>query len=326
MTDSLTQEALNQHPAVASLTEMVRLRYGARELSGFPKIHARQMLAGGHKSSFRGRGMDFNQVRLYQPGDDVRTIDWRVTARTQTPHTKIFSEERERPILVITDLRGPMFFGSQQLKSVVACEISAALAWAGLSANDRAGGVVFGQQQQVDVKARRSHHAVLQFIHALQEYSAKLLEPQADRYSLAEMLEESRRFTATGSSIFIVSDFHDLDDDCERHLFELARHGNINFCHVYDQIEAVLPDPSIYAVSDGQQQTMLDTGNSELRQRFEKAFEDRSQRLKKLSEKFSAGLLSFSTADNVMSVLGRAYSKKRSNARNSNNSNTSGGD
>ena len=139
------------------------------------------------------------------------------------------------------------------------------------------------------------------------------------------MLEESRRFTATGSSIFIVSDFHDLDDDCERHLFELARHGNINFCHVYDQIEAVLPDPSIYAVSDGQQQTMLDTGNSELRQRFEKAFEDRSQRLKKLSEKFSAGLLSFSTADNVMSVLGRAYSKKRSNARNSNTS-TSGGD
>ena len=103
MIDSLSQEQLNKHPAIASLTDMVRLRYGARELSGFPKIQARQMLAGGHKSSFRGRGMDFDQVRLYQPGDDVRTIDWRVTARTQTPHTKIFSEERERPILVNTD-------------------------------------------------------------------------------------------------------------------------------------------------------------------------------------------------------------------------------
>ena len=219
--------------------------------------------------------------------------------------------------MVITDLRGPMFFGSQQLKSVIACEISAALAWAGLSANDRAGGVVFGQQQQVDVKARRSHHAVLQFIHALQEYSAKLLEPQEDRYSLSEILEESRRFTATGSSIFIISDFHDLNDDCERHLFELARHGSLNLCHVYDEIEAVLPDPSLYAVSDGQQQTMLDTGNSELRHRFEKAFADRSLRLRKLSEKFAAGLLPFSTADNVMSVLGRAYGKRRSNARNS---------
>jgi uncharacterized protein (DUF58 family) len=317
MNDSLSQDQLNQHPAIASLTTMVRLRYGARELSGFPKIQARQMLAGGHKSSFRGRGMDFDQVRLYQPGDDVRTIDWRVTARTQTPHTKIFSEERERPILVITDLRGPMFFGSQQLKSVIACEISAALAWAGLSANDRAGGIVFGQQQQVDVKARRSHHAVLQFIHALQEYSAKLLQPQEDRYSLAEMLEESRRFTATGSSIFIISDFHDLNDQCERHLFELARHGSLNLCHVYDEIETVLPDPSLYAVSDGQQHTILDTSNKELRQRFEKDFTDRSARLRKLSEKFSAGLLPFSTADNVMSVLVRAYGKRRSNNRNS---------
>ena len=116
-----------EHPATASLSEMIRLRYGARELTGFPKIQARQMLAGGHKSRFRGRGMDFDQVRIYQPGDDVRSIDWRVTARTEVPHTKIFSEERERPILVISDLRSSMFFGSQRLKSVVACEISAAL-------------------------------------------------------------------------------------------------------------------------------------------------------------------------------------------------------
>jgi|TARA_B110000240_G_scaffold57839_1_gene65861 uncharacterized protein (DUF58 family) len=315
MIDSLTQEELNQHPAIADVTDMLRLRYGARELTGFPKIQARQMLAGGHKSRFRGRGMDFDQVRLYQPGDDVRTIDWRVTARTQTPHTKIFSEERERPILVITDLRGPMFFGSQQLKSIIACEISAALAWAGLSANDRAGGLIFGQQEQVDVKARRSHHAVLQFVHALQEYSAKLLTPHSDRYSLSQMLEESRRFAATGSSIFIVSDFNDLDDDCERHVFELARHGNLNFCHVYDEIEAILPDPSVYAVSDGEHQTMLDTGNKDLRDRFEIAFADRRHRLRKLSEKFSAGLLSFSTADNVMSVLGRAYGKRRASGR-----------
>ena len=232
-----------QHPATASLSEMIRLRYGARELTGFPKIQARQMLAGGHKSRFRGRGMDFDQVRIYQPGDDVRSIDWRVTARTEVPHTKIFSEERERPILVISDLRSSMFFGSQRLKSVVACEISAALAWAGLAANDRAGGLIFGQQEQMDVKARRSHHAVLQFIHGLQEYSAKLLDiqqtegPQPDLYSLAEILEEARRFVLPGSTIFIVSDFHDLNDDCERHVFELARHGNLNFCQVFDNIE-----------------------------------------------------------------------------------------
>lgn len=311
MTQPIDRVADAEHPAIASLSQLIKLRYGARELTGFPKIQARQMLAGGHKSRFRGRGMDFDQVRIYQPGDDVRSIDWRVTARTQVPHTKIFSEERERPILVISDLRSPMFFGSQRLKSVVACEISAALAWAGLAANDRAGGLVFGPQQQVDIKSRRSHHAVLQFIHALHEYSAQLIEPQTDRYSLADILEESRQFILPGSTVFIVSDFHDLDNNCERHLFELARHGNLNFCHVYDDIETELPPPSLYAVTDGQHQTMLDSSNTQLRQRFVDAFNQRSQHLRKLSEQLSAGLLLFDSADPVMSVLARAYGKRR---------------
>ena len=315
MSEPVDPTANSENPAVASLAQMIKLRYGARELTGFPKIQARQMLAGGHKSRFRGRGMDFDQVRIYKPGDDVRSIDWRVTARTQVPHTKIFREERERPILVISDLRGPMFFGSQRLKSVVACEISAALAWAGLAANDRAGGLVFGPQQQVDIKSRRSHHAVLQFIHALHEYSSQLLEPQPDHFSLRDILEESRRFILPGSTVFIVSDFHDLDSGCERHLFELARHGNLNFCHVYDNIETELPPPSLYAVTDGQQRTMLDSSNKQLRQQFVDAFNERSQHLRKLSEQLSAGLLPFNSADNVMSVLARAYGKRRNAAR-----------
>jgi uncharacterized protein (DUF58 family) len=316
----MIKQSDSDSPAIANLSDMVKLRYGARELTGFPKIQARQMLAGGHRSKFRGRGMDFDSVRLYQPGDDVRSIDWRVTARTQTPHTKIFSEERERPIQVISDLRSPMFFGSQRLKSVVACEISAALAWAGLAANDRAGGLVFGAQQQTDVKARRSHHAVLQYIHSLQEFSSKLINSEPDRFSLADVLEESRRFIMPGSTVFIVSDFHDLDDSCERHLFELARHANLNFCQVFDPIETELPPPSLYAVTDGQQQTMLDTRSTALRQRYAQAFEQRGQTLRRLSEQLSAGLLPFDTSETVLSVLARAYGKRRASARSSRSS------
>ncbi len=305
----------NNHPAIANLSEMVRLRYGARELTGFPRVQARQMMAGGHRSRFRGRGMDFDEVRIYQPGDDVRSIDWRVTAKTQTPHTKIFREERERPVLVVSDLRGPMFFGSQRLKSVLACEVSAALAWAGLNANDRVGGLVFGAQQQSDVKSRRSHHAVLEFIHKLRDFSEQLLQPAADQYSLAHILEETRRFALPGTTIFIVSDFHDFNEDCERHLFELARHGNLNFCHIFDNIEIQLPDPALYAVSDGEQQRLLDTGNNRLREEFANAFAARSQRLKKFSQQLSAGLLPFNTADSAMSVLAQAYGKRRKGRR-----------
>jgi hypothetical protein len=170
---------------------------------------------------------------------------------------------------------------------------------------------VFGPQQQVDIKSRRSHHAVLQFIHALHEYSAQLVELQTDRYSLADILEESRQFILPGSTVFIVSDFHDLNNNCERHLFELARHGNLNFCHVYDDIETELPPPSLYAVTDGQHQTMLDSSNTQLRQRFVDAFSQRSQHLRKLSEQLSAGLLLFNSSDSVMSVLARAYGKRR---------------
>ncbi len=316
MTESPDNKNLdNYHPAIANLSEMVKLRYAARELTSFPRVQARQMMAGGHRSRFRGRGMDFDEVRIYQPGDDVRSIDWRVTAKTQTPHTKIFREERERPVLVVSDLRSPMFFGSQRLKSVVACEISAALAWAGRNANDRVGGLVFGAQHQVEVKSRRSHHAVLQFIHELQDFSQQLLEPAPDQLSLAHILEEARRFALPGTTIFVVSDFHDFDQDCERQLFELARHGNLYFCHIFDSIEIELPEPALYAVSDGEQQRLLDTGNKNLRQEFANAFAARSQRLQKISQQLSAGLLPFNTAEPIMPVLAQAYGKRRKGRR-----------
>ena len=259
---------MKSNPAIADSHQLIKLRYGAKELTHFPKLQARQILAGGHKSHFRGRGMDFDQVRLYQPGDDVRSIDWRVTARTQVPHTKVFIEERERPILIICDLRSSMFFGSQRLKSVVACEVSAALAWAGLGINDRVGGVIFGAQKQLDVKPKRSHHTALQFIHGLQNFSEALLEPQPDSLDLATILEESRRLALPGSTVFIVSDFHDLNSDCEPHLFSLAKHCSINFCQVIDNLERQLPKPALYAVGNGERQAILDTSDVKLRDHF----------------------------------------------------------
>lgn len=307
-----TSRSEPDHPAIPDLNTLIRMRHGAKELTSFPKIQARQILAGGHRSRFRGRGMDFDQVRIYQPGDDVRTIDWRVTARTQTPHTKIFIEERERPVLIICDLRSGMFFGSQRLKSVVACEVAAALAWAGLGANDRVGGLIFGAQDQLDIKSRRSHHAVLQFIHGLHEYSANLLESHKNTYSLDHILEESRRFALPGSTIFVVSDFSDLNGECERHLFELARHCNVNFCHIFDHLETQLPTPAIYAVSDGEHQTSVDTSNRKLRQRFARQFTQRSKKLRKLSEQLMAGHLTFKTSEPVIDVLAKAYGRRRS--------------
>ena len=314
MVEHSKSEDLEFNPAIASQQSLIKLRYGARELTNFPNPVARQQIYGAHKSRWHGRGMDFEEVRIYKPGDDVRSIDWRVTARTQVTHTKVFSEERERPILIITDLRGSMFFGSQRLKSVVACEIAAALAWAGLAANDRVGGLVFGQQQHEDVKPKRSHHSVLQYIHSLHSFSKYLLNSHEESLTLKDMLHESKQLVLPGSTLFIISDFNDLSDECSKHLFDIARLARVNFCHVYDDLEIDLPPPSIYAVSDGKNKMLLDSRNESLRQSYADSFRTRSDDIKDVNEKLGGHLLTFNTSENIISILGRTYGKRRRRA------------
>ena len=139
------QQDLNPRGAYTELAALLRCRFSAQDLKLFAHQPARSILSGGERTRCRGRGMDFEEVRLYQPGDDIRSIDWRVTARTQVAHTKIFREERERPVFMLVDQRSPLFFGSTRcFKSVLAAHIAALLGWAALANGDRLGALVFG--------------------------------------------------------------------------------------------------------------------------------------------------------------------------------------
>lgn len=301
----------SSHSVFANAENLVQLRRGARELSLFPRHTPRSALAGNHHSRLRGRGMDFDEVRPYQPGDDIRTIDWRVTARTGSTHTKLFREERERPVLVVADLRQSMFFGSRKLKSVTTCEIVAALAWAGLHANDRVGGLVFGPEQHSDIRARRSHHSVLQLIHSLCAASSALQHRQPDAYTLANILEHTRRVAHPGFSVVVVSDFHDLNEATESHLFQLARHCDVNLCHVYDNLEKELPPPGFYPVTDGRQRFALNTRDAALRANFADAFRARTLNLQQIAQRLRLGLIAFPSDSPVLDVLQIAYGKNR---------------
>ena len=305
------------NPAIADISALVKLRFGVKDLKFFPRLMAKNPLMGNHQSRFRGRGMDFEEVRQYQPGDDIRTIDWRVTARTTITHTKLFSEERERPVLIISDLRPNMFFGAQELKSVAACQVAAALAWAGLNANDRVGGLVFGPEHQTDIRARRSHHSVLQFIHTLRDTSEQLIHsqnspPKNSHSSLAEILENTRRVALPGSTLFLISDFHDLDKTCEQHLFELSRHCDLNICHIYDALEAQLPPPANYQVTNDEKRINLNTRKADIRQQFEQQFKNRQAKIRSLCGKLRMGCLSFETATPILPILQQAYGRKKS--------------
>ncbi len=326
---SISTGAVNTGPSssppasvVASIADLAKLRFAARELTLFPQRPVKSALNGTRSSRFRGRGMDFDEVRPYQPGDDIRSIDWRVTARTTSPHTKIFREERERPLMVICDLRQTMFFGSRRLKSVCASEIASLLAWAGLNAGERIGALVFGPDKQRDIRARRSQHSVLQLIQALHETSMALLPQEksqarqtsspekSESYSLSEILEDTRRVARPGTSLMIISDFHDLDASGERHLFELARHCDLSLFHIHDSLESQLPPPGQYQVYNGAQRFLLNAAKASLRSRFEQRYLDKQQHLQNTALRLKLPLLSFSTDQPVLDTLRLAFAKQ----------------
>lgn len=250
-------------------------------------------LAGSYLAKSKGRGMEFDEVRHYQTGDDVRTIDWRVTARTGKVHTKLFREEKERPVFILTDLGPSMQFGSGLLlKSVQACHLAALIAWHVKKTGDKLGGLLLNQQHIRELKPASRSVAVLRYLHQLIELqnqavdftmqhnstaahsaaaSASLPASSNTPPTLAAALGQLRRLARPGSLLFIISDFNGLNGECLRHLQALRLHNEIRICQVNDPMEQQLPAHAsgIGQVSDGQQTVILDLSARQLQQQYQ---------------------------------------------------------
>jgi uncharacterized protein (DUF58 family) len=303
---------LNPKGAYVNLSSLLRVRFAAQDLRLFVKRAVKSQLNGAVRTRFRGRGMDFEEVRLYQAGDDVRSIDWRVTARTQVPHTKLYCEERERPVFVLVDQRSSMFFGSQRcFKSVLAAHIAANLAWAALNNSDRIGGLIFGDTAQRDIRPRRSKHAVLELLHQLQEFNQQLQSPIAaqNSKSLHSLLNDARRIAKPGCALFIVSDFHDYDQSCEQQLFELARH--VTLIHVFDPLEKHLHSNTRLTVSDGTARLQLPTDDTRFQQAYETAYSSHLEHLTLSAKRLAIPLLSYATTDNLQQLLRERFAARK---------------
>ena len=236
-----------------------------------PRMRSRK--TGGHRiSKMRGRGMDFAEVRLYQAGDDVRNIDWRVTARKAKTHTKVFEEERERPTLILCDQSQSMFFGSAfRLKSVAAAEAASVLAWHALNHGNRVGGLVIDNQSTSVIKPRRSTRTVVRFLTMASTANRKLNQSSRAATASSEFvnaLVQTKKIAHNGHQIFIVSDFSTSFDLWRPHILALKRHNDVALVQVTDPLEAELPPANLYAVTDGESRMLLDTGNRQLRTRY----------------------------------------------------------
>jgi len=292
------------------LQRLIEARYAANKLKLNQRRRALSMLAGPNKTNFRGRGIEFEEVRNYQPGDDIRTIDWRVTARTGTAHTKIFREERERPVLVVVDQRRNMFFGSQTCcKSVLASHIAALISWSSLQNGDRVGGLVFNGGEHREVRPRRSRRSVLALLNHLCEFNHQLPNESGDEvFSFEDVLVDLRRIAKPGCAIFIISDFTDaLQESAMEHIYQLSRHMEITAIHCSDPLERALPRAGRYTVTNGTERTDLLTGKAALGSSFSDRFDNFLSELRSSYRKLGIPVIEASTDQSPLLLLQSYY-------------------
>lgn len=301
------------HATHVTLKQLLELQRHAGKLDLTRQQPARAHLAGNHPSRFRGRGMDYQESRTYQPGDDIRNMDWRVTARAGRPHTKLFQEERERPVIFLIDLSPSLFFATQgALKSVIAARAATLLAWAAAAHGDRIGALLFNGGHH-ELKPRSRHRGVLPLIHAIVEQTDPLRGLAAGPHTdgLGSALIRLRRIVRPGSLVICLSDFLTLNEDSSDDLLRLRRHNDVVTLQITDPIELNTPPPGRYAVSDGQQVGMLDTESSAGRQHYGAFFQGHRQRLQQLMLQRAIPLLQLSTTDDVVTALQARFGSRR---------------
>ncbi|MBL6714938.1 MAG: DUF58 domain-containing protein [Pseudomonadales bacterium] len=277
MTDAIVPApTLALRGAVPALRELLALRAAAARLTWAPPRTVRASGAGLRSSRFRGRGIDFAETRSYQPGDDVRHIDWRVTARTGRPHTKVFHEERERPILLLADLGPETFFGTRQrLKSLAIAELSALLLWRAYDDGDRVGALLRAATGIEAHRPKKTHQSVLRILERLSQGCASLVArygvsqerrsagapAPSSTPTLAEALRELLAVVRPGTTVVVLSDFASSEEDLDEILSLLGRLGRNATVHgvlVSDPFERETPPAGRYPLSDGLRRRELD--------------------------------------------------------------------
>lgn len=266
-----------------------------------------QVFSGNYKTRFKGRGMSFSEVRQYQYGDDVRNIDWNVTARTSEPFVKVFEEERELTFMLLVDTSGSSFFGSgNQYKIEVATEIAATLAFSANAYNDKVGAILFSDRVEQFIPPRKGKPHILRILRDLlyqqpRQVSTNLHEPL--RY-LTNILR--RRCTA-----FVLSDF--LTDNYDSAVKLAANRHDLIGMHLYDPREAQLPDVGLLPIQDAEsgQLRWVDTSSRALREHYQQQYTNRVETFKKTFLRNNADVLSIDTAQPYLSTLIQFFKERR---------------
>lgn len=310
------------------------------DLSARKNIHGQ--MSGNYLSRSKGRGMEFDEVRHYQTGDDIRAIDWRVTARTGKTHTKLFREELERPVLIATDLSASMHFGSKLLfKSVQASHLASLVAWHAKNRGDRLGGIVFNQHEHLELKPRSRKEGVLHYLHALtaihlsqhkSQYGTLQNKMNATNVSVKPSIDNEsyfkencariRQVAKPGSLVYLITDAQQIKEtscphqqDALRHLTQISQHCELVICLIDDPLEQELPTSSIklnVTLTDGENRQQLTLGDINTAATYQKQAQYLFEQCSNLLTKAGARVINFSAGQTLEQQLknGAKFCKK----------------
>lgn len=308
------------------LPSLIHLRAAAFGLPLDP-VHVRSERGGSYLSAFKGRGVEFAESRPYQAGDEVRYMDWRITARTGKPHTKVFHEDRERSILVWVDLRRAMFFATQgTFKAVLAARAAALVAWGAALHGDRLGGLLFSEERHLELRPFHGDRAVSRLLGMMAEFTPdNRVDPTEEETSEAAPVMEAsllrlRRVTRSGSQLYLFSDFVQLGEREKMHLVQLSRHNTVVMMFFHDRLERALPPPGWYPVMEGLHapvlpgakrlgavRRFLDSHAADKRREYRKQFQKRHDDLHAFCRQHGIHFLPCSTVEDSVALLQRFF-------------------
>ena len=264
------------------------------------------IFSGEYHSSFKGRGMTFSEVRQYQYGDDIRNIDWNVTARYNEAHVKVFEEERELTMVLMVDISGSEGFGSKnQFKKDIVTEIAATMAFSATQNNDKIGLILFSDNVELYIPPKKGRSHVLRIIRELIEF-----EPKSQKTDVAQALKFLSGTQKKKAIVFMISDF--MSEDYEQTLKIASKKHDLTGVRVYDIREEKIPNLGMVTMLDAEtgKTQLVDTGSKTVRMNYEKHYQERVNYFKDSFRKSGAGIVNTRVDENYVTKL-LGYFKSR---------------
>ncbi|WP_173269257.1 DUF58 domain-containing protein [Thiosulfatimonas sediminis] len=288
------------------LDELIAWRFHVKQ----KKLLSQQKLLassqGDHHAVRKGRGMTFSEVRQYQPGDDIRHIDWRVTARTQKVHTKLFVEEHERPTLILAEQTPALFFGSQvRLKTAQVLNLAAIIGWVALQQQERVGGICFNGRQQISLPPKKTQQNLLNFLQQTVDLQQQLEKPGITQSQYwQQALQQLQRNLKPGSKVFLIGDMLQFDATLLANLKQLKSHAEVVALHVFDPLEQHIPELGWLNIQGLQNQLMrLDSFRSKTRQNYADLYQQQWQETQQGFHRLRIPLLAISNQEQPVKAL-----------------------